>query len=350
MKKRIFSVILCFVLLFTFCALPFSAFGMSVKSGTAALRKQFKFGEGPETKSGLSIDYRYFSPVKSANDKTKYPLMVIISGQGEHENEGDQIKMNDFCIWSADEYQKRFVSSKGAYLLFARAREELLLSWNQPSLIAPLNAAVEDFANKHSNVDKERIYVYGWSYGGVAALRAAAERPDMFACVIAASPTFIMNNESCKKLKNTAVWMILSKDDTIAPYSTMTYPTWQSIRDYSNNKDNIRLTTYDDAPNTEHIINHNSWLELIRDFDVKKSGYSGRKTIDGNSKEVSLKDGMLSWVSKQKLYTPSKEEKCSHECHINFVYLNRFWYIRVRFWKMFDNEEKRYCSCGVRHW
>lgn len=345
--RRVLSVILCLVLIFI---LPFSVFGISIKSGMAALRKQYKFGEGPETQSGLSIDYRYFSPVKSKNDKTKYPLMVILTGQGEHKNDGDQIEMNEFCAWSADEYQKRFVSSKGAYILFARAREELLLSWNQPSLITPLSMAVEDFANKNSNVDKERIYVYGWSYGGIAALRVAAERPDMFAGVISASPPFIMKKESCEKLKNMAVWMILSKNDTIAPYSTMTYPTWESIRDYSNNKENIRLTTYDDAPNTEHIINHNSWLELVRDFDVKKDGYSGRKTIDGNSKEVSLKDGMLSWISKQKLYTPPEEGKCVHECHIDYVYLNGFWRIRVRFWKLFDVWEKRYCVCGAGHW
>ncbi len=326
--------------------MPFgSVFALSYKAGTDALRKQFSRGQGPG-KERTRIDYSFYSPVKGKNDKTKYPLMVIIPGQGENKNPGDELQMNDFCTWSADEYQKRFEGTHGAFIMIARAREENLLSWNQPVLTVPLDDAIEDFANKHQNVDKSRIYIYGWSYGGMAALRAVIERPDMFAGVIAACPTILLSEEHAEKLKNTAVWMVASKSDTIAPYSAITYPTWERIKQYHIRKDNIRFTTYEDAPNTDNILNHNGWREMIHDFDKNIDGYSGRKTVDGNGNEVSLKGGMLNWMSKQILYTA----KCTHECHIKSVYIERFWKIRVHFWVMFDSQKYRFCACGERHW
>lgn len=352
--KRILSAVLCLALIFMLCFLPFTAFGVSIKSGTDDLRKHFKRGEGPGV-GNLSIDYSYYSPMRSGSDRTTYPLVVILAGQGEHKNKGDELKMNEFCTWSADEYQKRFATSGGAYIMLARAREEKNLSWNASSLVEPLAAAVKDFAERNKNVDRQRIYVFGWSYGGIASLRVAAYNPNLFAAVISSSPPFILAQESAEKLKNTAVWMILSKDDTIAPYETMTRPTWERIKSASNNPEKLRLTTYDDAPNTEHILNHNSWFELINDFDVHKEGYTGRKTVDGNENTVNEKGAMLSWLSRQTLYTPENAhrfygEKCDCVCQSENKIAKYLWHFGVYFWAKFEEEKYRYCKCGARHW
>lgn len=352
--KKVLAIFLCVLTVFSICSVAASALDVSVNAGMDALRAQFSRDKGPK-KDGYAIDYSYYSPVRSIDDQTKYPLVVFLPGNGEGGSEWEELKENEFCTWFAIEYQNRFANSNGAYLLFARSREDVALSWNSASLISPLIAAIRDFVSKNVSVDKDRIYIVGWSYGGIGALRAAADAPDLFAGVVSMCAPFALSNDNAKKLKTMAVWLLASKNDTIALYDTQTNTTWKRIRDNSNNKANIRFTTYDDAPNTSGIVNHKGWLEVINDFDFDKSGYSGRKTVDGNGNSVSLEGGMISWLSQQihKAETPSQPtdgNKCSCDCHSSNGFTKFMWSIKVFFWKLFGMNNKKACACGVSHW
>ncbi|MGN1442762.1 MAG: hypothetical protein ACI4XE_02830, partial [Acutalibacteraceae bacterium] len=140
--KRWIAFILSLVLIFSSCAGTCAS--VSADSGLSALRAQFSRGKGP-SKDGYAIDYSFFSPVTDKNDKTKYPLVIIMAGAREGEYEGKELTANEYAMWSSDEYQKRFLSSGGGFILIARAPEEKVLYWDSQTLVAPLKAAIDDF-------------------------------------------------------------------------------------------------------------------------------------------------------------------------------------------------------------
>ncbi len=357
--KSAISIILCLAILFSFCSLySFAANneGVSINAGGDALRAQFLRDKGP-VKGGYAIDYSYFSPVKSSDDETKYPLVVFLPGGTESAYEGKELIANNFCNWSSIEYQSRFTDAGGAFLMIARAREELALSWNSSILTAPLNAAVKDFTQKHPNVDTQRIYVVGWCYGGTGAINQASEYPDFYAGAVIFAPSNGISSSEAARMKNTAVWLDISKGDSFSLYGTVGKPSWDRLVDKTTDKQRIRLTAYDDAPDAGALFSHNTWHDACYDMNSGSSNYKGMKTIDGNGNTIDARsEGMISWLSAQRLKTdeptptPPQDDKCSCNCHSTNFFTKLFWKIQVLFWKIFNVSNKQTCQCGKAHW
>ncbi len=54
------------------------------------------------------------------------------------------------------------------------------------------NVAIADWLKQEKNIDKDRIGIFGWSYGGYAALAGAAFSPETFTCAISLyGPTYL---------------------------------------------------------------------------------------------------------------------------------------------------------------
>ena len=140
--KKIIALILAFACIFI---IPVSANAISLDDGIESLREEFVYGIGP-MKGEFSIDYRYYSPVKE-NDDTKYPLVVWLHGLGDGEYEGKQIERSEIAYWASDEFQSRFSSAGGAFIMAARSREELGVCWTKET-IEPLRATIDDFIDK----------------------------------------------------------------------------------------------------------------------------------------------------------------------------------------------------------
>ncbi|MBQ8783480.1 MAG: prolyl oligopeptidase family serine peptidase [Clostridia bacterium] len=295
--KRFFSLLLALVLI---VSIPVSVCAASLSSGTTALRNQFKYGEGPKT-DGYSVDYRYFSPV-SRNDKTKYPLVIWFHGKNNGKTDGQQTK--DIANWASDEFQSRFTSAGGAFILAPRAREELGLCWDADEMLAPLKAAVDSFIEKNkSNIDLNRIYIGGFSMGGMMTFKMLMEYPDMFAAAFPYCPASYLTKSMAKKFKNVPVWITSSNQDPTVDYDFLILNSWKSITSTSKVKGDCRLSTltqvcYPDG--TAADSNHYAWFAVSYDmFSSKGGNYPNMSTIDGNGNKVTLShpEGMISWLT-----------------------------------------------------
>lgn len=321
---------------------------VSESAGMDAIRAQWARGEGP-VKDGYDIDYSYFSPVANgAPSDVNYPLVVILPGFGESSYEGEELKANDFPLWSSREYQQKFYNG-GAYIIIARAPEESALNWDSALVIPALKAAIEDFCIKNSNIDVERIYVIGWSLGATGAIRLTANYDNFISAALIFSPIYAMSSSEANACRNKAVWLFGCKKDSIAIYDLYTKASWNQLLSNSNDYSKVRLTTTNTAPDTPMLLHHNTWNLALRDM-TDDGGCTGVNTIDGYGNVIS-NPSVIEWLSRQSLVSEEEpdieQESCSHICHqdgfLGFIYkIIRF------FWQLFGIEKT--CSCGVAHY
>lgn len=300
MLKKFMAIVLSLVCILS-CA--FGANAVSLEKGIEELQAQFVKGVGPVT-GDYSIDYRYYSPVKE-NDSSKYPLVIWLHGMGDGSEEGKQVEKSNIAYWVSDEFQSRFKSSGGAFILAARSLEENNIYWSN-DLIEPLRAAIDDFIAKNKvNIDLSRIYIGGYSMGGKMTLKMAVAYPEMFAAAFPICPAWAPSEELTAHLSDMPVWLTSSTRDPLVNYFFAVSPTWDTIISTSNVPEKCRFTTltkvcYQDGTKTGS--SHHSWFAVNYDmFSLENGDYPYMSTVNGLGEEVNLiyPDGMISWLSQQ---------------------------------------------------
>ncbi len=296
--KKLLSLFLATVILALSCVAVGAA---SLNVGIDTLKTEFVPGEGPVV-NGYSIDYRYFSPVKE-NDGTKYPIVVWLHGLGEGKEEGAQIKENNIAYWASDEFQARFAPAGGAFIIAARSREEMGITWDN-SMVEPLRAAIDDFTQKNSaNVDLSRIYVGGFSMGGKMTLKMAVAYPEMFAAAFPICPAWAVGSDAAEMIADMPIWLTSGKLDPLVNYNLAVTPTWKTIVAASNVAEDCRFSSlstvrYPDGKRT--LSSHHAWFAVNYDmFAIDNGDYPDMTTVNGLGEEVTLTypDGMISWLT-----------------------------------------------------
>lgn len=304
MKKTI-SVLLSVLVLFSCIGASFSVGAISESKGLDALRAQFQSGEA-------SLDYVYYSPVKE-NDSTKYPLVVLVHGNGSGDYPGHQLDNCDIAYWASDEYQARFQNAGGAYLLLPRCQTGYKVAWDD-TYISPLKKTIDAFIGEHrDSIDTNRIYIGGYSMGGKMTIRMASTYPDFFAAAFPHSPVYNPTSTELSKLANVPVWLCVCKNDTYPSLSqTVVNSNWDYLSEISTAPERNRMSTFgvlyrpDGSVRTADGKNetHNTRDAVCHDlFMNDKTQFKDMTVVDGTGKEVTLTypDGLISWLSEQSL-------------------------------------------------
>lgn len=271
------------------------------KLDVVQLRKQWSRDCGPKI-NGFEIDYSYFSPVENGASKDKkYPLVVVLAGALEGLKEGFELEANNIAKWSDRGHQKKFCN-EGAFILVARAPEELNLCWDSSKLTAPLMKAIESFCEKHGSVDTNRLYIMGWCLGATGAVNLASTFPNKFAAAIVMCPNRPITKDEANSLKSTPLWIMGAKTDTYVFYPKNIFLSWKRLSSKSLVADDIRLTSYTHAPKVTllgwipFIFNHNLWDNVIDDMHSTEFKYKGHKTISGTKRPIE-DPFAISWLS-----------------------------------------------------
>lgn len=290
----------------------FNVDGVSVYDGKTALTEQFLFGTGPNV-DGYAIDYRYYSPVKEISDEETeepempcYPLVVWVHGHSFGQYDGYQIKATPITNWASDEYQARFTESGGAYIMAVRAPEDDGISWNA-DLIKPLKFAIDDFILKNRDtVDTSRIYIGGFSLGGMMTLKMCVEYPEMFAAIFPICPHIKLEADEASAVSSVPMWLVSGKNDHLVSYRGKTLKNWNAVISATAAAENCRLSTLTDVREPDGSLApsaHYSWIAVCNDmFSSTNGDYPDMTTINGLGKPVTLTypDGMISWLSQFK--------------------------------------------------
>lgn len=191
--------------------------------------QKFNPAVGPaDPETGLTTEYVYFKPENSStSDNGKFPLFIWLHGSGQGANAWTPL-INDYSPFYgrgitkfADIYQPLFHGG-GAYIMIPRSNEDFAeghgMRWNTLQLGA-FFAAVDDFLAKNLEIDRDRIYVGGFSIGGGMVWSVIRERPDFFAAALpVAAPGRFMPDPSSPEIYNFVslpIWTVHSVEDTI---------------------------------------------------------------------------------------------------------------------------------------
>lgn len=292
--KKLLSLLLVFtMLLFAF---PVSAADVSLLDEYNA---KFEFGEGPEV-NGLAIDYMVYSPENIA-EGTKVPLVLFFHGLGHGEKAGDQLDEDNIGLWASEELQSRFTNG-GAYILAPRSPEDKGIHWDN-ICVESTKAAVDDFIASHSDtVDLTRIYVGGFSMGGLMTIKMASSYPEFFAACFPMCPAYKPSAEQYQLMADMPTWLIVSRYDVIAGYYVNSEEIWSNIRATTNIPEDCRLSLFGRVrfPDGKWTTsNHHVWFAQANDmFMYDGSKYPDMKNTDANGDEFVLTypNGLISWL------------------------------------------------------
>lgn len=307
--KRIISVLLCVILLALSVSMGASA--ISINSSRGDLIAEFQDGA-----CSNGVDYAYYSPVKE-NDNTKYPLLVWIHGMKSGTEPRLQIRWYGISNWASDEYQAKF-DQGGCFIFAPRATVSAINNWDVTSLWA-LKSSIDEFiAINGDNIDTNRIYIAGYSTGGVMVWEMLNAYPDFFAAAIPSSAITQPAASTLSKLKDTSVWIFCcDKDNYPGGRTEFAMSSFGGLKDITARPDGVRITYMSEAVlangnKKSETVNgvtkptsdaeHYTWEAITYDMHMANGDvYAYSKTIDGNGNEIDFSDGsgVISWLTKQ---------------------------------------------------
>ena len=298
--KKVISVLLCVVMLFGMLCMPASA--LSKTAGLKALQGLFVDGHG------YNFDYVFYSPVKSDNDKTKYPLIIWLHGQFSSIFERHQLVNYDIALWAADENQSKIRGTGGAFLYLPRD-PNIDISWSGEC--AKLKRDLDLFVSQYADhIDTDRIYIGGLSMGGRGTMRMVAAYPDFFAAAYPISPVYNPTDAELRSMAKVPTWLISCKYDYLVSHSTL-QNVWEYLNRYSPAPHLNRWALF----NTTNMVKsdgsliiepiywtHDTWTAACADlFMDDNTPYKHINVINGNNYPVKMQypQGLLYWMSSQ---------------------------------------------------
>lgn len=316
--KRIISILLC-VLMFAM-TLVTGVSAISVNSGNSKLSQQFIDGVCTN-----GIDYVYYSPIKK-NDTTKYPLLVWVHGMKSGSEPRAQIKYG-IQRWASDEYQAKFEQG-GCFVFIPRSANSAINNWDATQT-GNLKGAIDEFVAKHKdNIDMSRIYIAGYSTGGVMVWDMLGAYPDYFAAAIPASAISQPSSATIAKLKDVSIWIFsCDKDFYAGGTTTNAMTTFDALNTQTARPEGVRITwmseavlangnkkseTVDGVTRPTFDAEHYTWEAITHDMHMTNGDvYHYSQTKDGTGKAIDFSDGsgLIDWLTKQA--RPEEKSKTS---------------------------------------
>ena len=215
-----------------------------------------------------ALPYRLFIP----DSKDKVPLVMYFHGADAFGKYNElQLTMYDIgTMFARDEWQQAHPCYVCAPQCNVGNRWSNLMTQNR------VCALIKSLEELYSNIDAERIYIYGYSAGGVGCFEILKYHSDVFAAAVPICGA--TGWENLKELTKTPIWMLHAEDDAIvkASYKTDGYSTHLGSRDiYEELKDkhpDMHYTEYKAGEMKERygINPHCSWVPAGQDNEVKE--------------------------------------------------------------------------------
>ena len=208
-------------------------------------------------------------PIDSLNPNGKYPLIIGVAGsRGWKKHHLDYIKMyqeQGFATFELNSFKSRGITST------VGSQDQVTIA----AIILDSYRALETLS-QHSNIDKDRIAITGWSLGGGVTLFSGWEllkntitTEYSFAAHLAFYPPCFINPENLSFTK-APMHILIGEDDNWTPAS----PCENLVNKLSKNT-NIGITVY---PNAHH-------------------GFDSEETVHRNEKGYSFKDCLFDLTS-----------------------------------------------------
>ncbi len=216
-----------------------------------------------------TLPYRLFV----SECKEQVPLVVFLHGADAYGNDNElQLVLHDIgTVFAADDWQMQHP----CYILAPQCKRGR--HWSGLIDGERICALVEDLLKRFDNIDPKRVYIYGYSAGGVGTLEIIKYHSKLFTAAV--SICGATGTRDLNALTKTPIWLIHAEDDLIvkASYKAETYVSshlgsrdiFEVLKDIH---PDLHYTEYKEGELKEKygINPHCSWVLAGRDKAVKE--------------------------------------------------------------------------------
>jgi predicted peptidase len=154
----------------------------------------------------LASGYAGYLP-KHYSQTQPWPLVVFLHGSGERGNDPQIVLERNRYLLPPD-----FIESSAVMLIPQCLKRA---TWQPEEVVRFV-----DYACTHYRIDRERIYLMGYSMGGYGAWQAAGAYPDLFAAIVPIAGGG--NREDATRLRRTPIWAFHGTADKTVPVEQTT--------------------------------------------------------------------------------------------------------------------------------
>ena len=269
-----------------------------------------EYVRGEETLTTMSA--RAFTPDKEAYEKPEngYALIVWLHGIGEVGTDNRiQIAANNVPRWAEKDSQDIF---GGAYVLAPQNHA----NFGQGNGPAATMSLIQQFVAAKGDIDPNRIYIGGCSYGGMSTWAMIREYPNYFAAAfpVCGGPVGGLSKADIEELKDLPIYITTAAGDSTVRADGMI----QAYNDLTAaGAENVHITLFEHVDSVGldglvaaigHVLDHFSWIYVHDNYDAKGDDYDGRNFIDTNvdaeykdfvaGSSAVVKDGKLTFTYK----------------------------------------------------
>ena len=271
-----------------------------------------------------TLTYAAYEPWSLRGDGKPNPLVIWLHGGGEG---GVDVSItllgNEVVSLIRPEIQSHFTTeggAGGAYVLSIQCPTMWMGTskgfghGEYPSVYADvLKSCIDDYVDKHPDVDRNRIYLGGCSNGGYMTMHMLIRNPRYFAAAYPTCEAYMDENISDNEIKALAeenIWIVQSYDDTTVDPKTHCIPTFQRL--IKAGAKNVWMSMFENVQGIDNpgqrLMGHFSWCYLFNDAvtmsqeqstgDVKPSNNGGGSVAPQGHANI------YEWMNAQVLTAP----------------------------------------------
>ena len=276
-----------------------------------------------------TLTYAAYEPWSLKGDGKANPLVIWLHGGGEG---GVDVSItllgNEVVSLIRPEIQSHFTTeggADGAYVLSIQCQTMWMGTskgfghGDYPSLYADvLKSCIDDYVDRHPDVDRNRIYLGGCSNGGYMTMQMLIRHPRYFAAAYPTCEAYLDANISDNEIKALAeenIWIVQSYDDTTVDPKTHCIPTFQRLMKAG--AKNVWMSMFETVQGIDNpgqrLMGHFSWCYLFNDAvtmsqeqsagDVKPSNNGGGSVAPQGHANI------FEWMNAQVLTAPEVPQR-----------------------------------------
>jgi predicted peptidase len=276
-----------------------------------------------------TLTYASYEPWSLKGDGKANPLVIWLHGGGEG---GVDVSItllgNEVVSLIRPEIQSHFTTeggADGAYVLSIQCQTMWMGTskgfghGEYPSLYADvLKSCIDDFVDKHPDVDRNRIYLGGCSNGGYMTMQMLIRHPRYFAAAYPTCEAYLDENISDNEIKALAeenIWIVQSYDDTTVDPKTHCIPTFQRM--VKAGAKNVWMSLFENVQGIDNpgqpLMGHFSWCYLFNDAVTKSQEQSAGDVKPSNDGGGSVAPqghaNIFEWMNAQVLTAPEVPQR-----------------------------------------
>ncbi len=165
--------------------------------------QQFLAGKRSGTDTGTPIDYLLYLPPEY-DASAKWPLVVFLHGAGDRGEDLERVRRAGLPRVIEQDRRRHW----GFLLLSPQCPKES--NWDPERVVELVEHVSSDFS-----VDRDRVYLTGYSMGGYGTWATACHDPDRFSAIVPLSGAGDV--QQAERLKKLPIWAFHGEKDNVVP-------------------------------------------------------------------------------------------------------------------------------------